>query len=58
MQTKICKECGEEKPISEFYFNFIYKDGYMPICKECQKLKSKKQYQERKEKFLNETKNN
>lgn len=56
--TKICKECGKEKPTSEFYSNFIYKDGLMPICKECQRLKSKIQYETKKERFLNETENN
>lgn len=58
METKICKKCGKEKPLTDFYFNFIYKDNYMPICKECHRLNSKKQYREKKEKFLNETKNN
>lgn len=58
MKKKTCIECGKSKPLSEFYSNFIYKDGLMPICKDCQKLRSKLQYEAKKERFLNEAKNN
>ena len=33
--TKICRVCGKEKPISEFYTNANYKDGHFNNCKEC-----------------------
>ena len=59
IKSKVCKECGREKPVDEFYQNFIYKDGLMPICKDCQRLKSKIQYETKRERYLlNETKNN
>lgn len=33
--TKICKKCGRELPLSEFSKHKITKDGYRNICKEC-----------------------
>lgn len=36
--TKVCKYCGKEKPISEFYPELRNKDGHKNICKECLKL--------------------
>lgn len=33
--SKVCKTCGKEKPLSEFYPYFKYKDGYTNECKEC-----------------------
>lgn len=39
--TKVCKACGKEKPISEFYAFFKHKDGYRTKCKECEKLRVK-----------------
>lgn len=37
MTKKVCKGCGIEKSVSEFYKDKKYKDGYKPKCKECQK---------------------
>ena len=37
-ETKVCRDCEKEKPISEFYRNFRYKNGnwyYRAQCKEC-----------------------
>lgn len=36
-KLKLCTKCKHEKPITEFYTNYLYKDGYMNICKECTK---------------------
>lgn len=33
METKVCKYCGQEKPIEEFLRN---RYGYTSVCKECQ----------------------
>ena len=35
METKICSQCHEEKPIDEFYKNKNTKDGYHGQCKSC-----------------------
>lgn len=34
-ETKVCRDCGEEKPASEFYANKENKDGLGPYCKPC-----------------------
>lgn len=42
--TKVCNSCGLELPITEFYKNDRYKDGYTCTfrkCK-CQKAKAKR----------------
>jgi 5-methylcytosine-specific restriction endonuclease McrA len=35
MKTKICKDCGVEKPLSEYYKAVTCKDGYRGDCKAC-----------------------
>lgn len=35
METKFCRICGTEKPISDFPKNNQYKDGYDTRCKSC-----------------------
>lgn len=35
METKVCKKCGRELPISDFYANNRAKDGLGTYCKEC-----------------------
>ena len=68
---KVCARCGIEKDVTEFYNNFMYKDNYYNICKECQ-LKANKEwvannkerkkelnrlyYERKKAKFLEENK--
>ena len=37
METKICKKCGRELPISQFKNNCLSKDGTINICKDCYK---------------------
>lgn len=41
METKICKKCGRELPIEEFYKGRGMKDGHLNVCKECFKLQTK-----------------
>lgn len=36
METKLCKKCGKEKPLSEYNVNKKAKDGLQSYCKECQ----------------------
>ena len=49
METKVCKKCGRELPIEEFYKDKRKKDGYSCWCKECFKQQQKQYYQEHKE---------
>lgn len=43
---KTCKECGEIKPVSEFYCN-SNSSGYRPRCKACYQLDSSRRRKER-----------
>ena len=44
METKICRICGEEKPITDFAKNNRYKDGYDTRCKCCKNDRERKYY--------------
>ena len=46
---KTCARCGIEKDVNEFYHNFMYKDTYSNICKECSKLATRKWAEENKD---------
>jgi len=41
-ETKICKECGRELPISQFNKNVAMKSGYVNICKDCLRTQRQK----------------
>lgn len=45
METKICTQCGLEKPLSEFYKHGKMADGYMAKCKDCTKENVHKNYE-------------
>lgn len=49
METKICKKCGKELPLSEFNKRKVTKDGYNHWCKECVKQYNKQYREEHKE---------
>lgn len=53
VETKVCSHCKEEKPVTEFYRNYLYKDFYSCTCKKCMNEMKKARYQRRKEEFLN-----
>lgn len=35
METKFCKKCGQEKPVSEFIPDGRYRSGYQTYCRKC-----------------------
>lgn len=47
MATKICKECGRDKPLTEYYKlppNRTSPDGLRAICKACAKSNARNNY--------------
>lgn len=48
METKICRICGEEKPITDFPKNNLYKDGYDTRCRCCRNTLNKAYYHTKK----------
>lgn len=55
MDTKICKKCGRELPLSEFYGEKGHKDGHMNVCKKCF-IQQQKQYNQGKKEEIAEYK--
>ena len=39
MSFRVCKKCKEEKELTEFLKDKIYKDGYRYTCKACRNAK-------------------
>lgn len=54
---KICKKCGEEKPLGEFYESKVMADGRMWSCKPCWKAKTR-EYQKSRPKITRNYKAN
>jgi hypothetical protein len=50
--TKVCKTCGIMKPLTAYYRNKTYFDGYFSTCKVCRSAEQKKQYQKNSEIIL------
>lgn len=48
MDTKICRICGEEKPITDFPKHHQCKDGYNTLCKCCANARQKAYFNARK----------
>lgn len=38
---KLCKKCGEKKPLTDFYTHPGMKDGYLNTCKPCKNIQQK-----------------
>jgi len=43
--TKICCQCGKEKPLEEFVKDNRRKDGRSTLCKECKRKRDRERYQ-------------
>lgn len=41
METKVCKHCGRELPLENFYVNKKLKGGHDNTCKECKNTYAK-----------------
>lgn len=52
MEKKLCKKCGEEKTLEFFTKDKRSKYGFGSICLDCNKMRSKKIYEENKENIL------
>jgi hypothetical protein len=56
MKTKLCKDCGEEKPIERFSqmknYNNTDTTYYKPYCKDCMTERMNKWREKNREKFL------
>lgn len=50
METKICRKCGRELPIENFYTNKSLKGGHDNCCKECKSAYSKEWQKKNREK--------
>ena len=44
VQTKVCKVCGVEKPLTEFYAHKTASDGRQTYCKACNTVRHKTRY--------------
>lgn len=51
METKVCKKCGRELPISEFYIHKEMGDGHLNFCKGCVRARVSKHREENIEKI-------
>ena len=50
METKVCKHCGRELPLENFYVNKSLKGGHDNTCKECKNTYAKEWQKKNKEK--------
>ena len=50
METKVCKRCGRELPLENFYVNKSLKGGHDNTCKECKNTYAKEWQKKNKEK--------
>lgn len=54
-KAKVCKNCLEEKPHSDFYKNPRMKDGHWNTCKNCESNRQRAYYQANRERVLERT---
>ena len=44
MQTQVCKQCGELRPIEQFRKYYGNRKGFYKTCKSCEKINSREKY--------------
>lgn len=49
---KVCKGCGESKPLTDYYANYNTKDGCLSWCKRCTYLRYRPGVQQRRRELL------
>lgn len=49
VKTKVCKKCGQELPLDQFYASVNCKDGHLNVCKKCKNSHDKLRNQIKKE---------
>jgi hypothetical protein len=54
--TKTCKDCGEEKPAKDFWYNSKTKDRLKTSCISCCKEYNKRHYEANKERRIKQVK--
>lgn len=52
METKVCKKCGRELPLENFYVNKSLKGGHDNTCKECKNTYAKEWQKKNREKKM------
>ena len=58
IRTKVCKKCGKELPIENFYTNKSLKGGHDNTCRECKNAYSKEWAKKNREKKKLQAKEN
>lgn len=58
METKVCKHCGRELPLENFYVNKSLKGGHDNTCKECKNTYAKEWQKKNREKKKLQAKEN
>lgn len=53
---KLCKKCGTEKSLDQFYKNQTKKDGLQSICKACCNANSKAHYERNPQSYVQKSK--
>lgn len=49
VRSKVCRECGEDRPIGEYHVDRKARDGRRPVCRHCRNPHHKASYQARKQ---------
>lgn len=49
VKTKVCKKCGQELPLDQFYTSVNCKDRHLNVCKKCKNSHDKLRNQIKKE---------
>lgn len=53
---KRCRTCNDSKPMDQFVKDASRKDGYEGECKSCKRIRSKKEYRDKKDAKGNDAK--